>query len=289
MLAGRIAVVTGAGRGIGAATAKLLAQHGAAVVVNDVSAAPAAAVVGEIEAAGGQALAFPGSVVEDGFAEAITAAAAAHEPFGAPGSIDILVNNAGFTWDGMLHKMSDEQWDAILEVHATTPFKMIRAAAPYMREAGKREVERGERPRDRSIINISSVSGLHGAVGQANYASGKTAVLGLTRTVAKEWGALGVRCNAVAFGWIDTRMTQSLESAGEDEDVRIGEASATIRQGMPDKAREAMTSPAALRASIPLARIGTPEEAAGGVVMMASPLASYVSGTCLEVTGGMGI
>eukprot|EP00941_MAST-03F_sp_MAST-3F-sp1_P004224 g4224.t1 len=288
MLSSRIAVVTGAGRGIGAATAKLLASQGASVVVNDLDPEPAAAIVREIEAGGGRALAFPGSVVEDGFPEALFEAAASNPNNAAfnRGSVDILVNNAGFTWDGMLHKMSDAQWQAIIDIHATSPFKMIRAATPYMREAGKREKNDGVKPRDRCIVNVSSTSGLHGSIGQANYAAGKTAVQGLTRTVAKEWGAFGVRCNAVAFGWIDTRMTQAAEE-GQMEAIEInGE---TVVQGMPAKSRGMIATEASLRSSIPLARIGTVEEAAGGVLLLASPYASYVSGTTLEVTGGMGI
>eukprot|EP00501_MAST-03F_sp_TOSAG23-6_P001302 GSMAST32.ASY1.ANO1.1350.1 assembled CDS len=266
MLTGKVAIVTGAGRGIGAATAKLLARQGASVVVNDVSKEPAEAVVAEINNAGGQALAFPGSVLEEDFPDTLMQLAATNPIFGK-GSVDVLVNNAGFTWDGMLHKMSNEQWQSIIDMHATVPFKMIRAATPYMREIGKQEKSSGIDPADRCIINISSTSGLHGSIGQANYASGKTAILGLTRTVAKEWGSFGIRCNAVAYGWIDTRMTQAADE-GEIETVVLANA---------------------IAASIPLARIGTPEEAAGGVLMMVSPHASYVTGTILEVTGGMGI
>ena len=279
MLSGRVAVITGAGRGIGARAAEMLARNGAAVVVNDMSAEPAHAVVKAIEAKGGKALAFPGSVTDAAFPAAIFKAAA--DTFGPA---DILVNNAGFTWDGMLHKMTDEQWSAILDVHASAPFRMIRAAAPYMREAGKKEMSAGVTPRDRCIINVSSTSGLHGNVGQANYASGKMAVVGLTKTVAKEWGPFGVRCNAVAYGFIDTRLTQAAEAGEVMEGLNH-----KVVQGIPESTRKMLTNPAMLGMIVPLARMGSADEAAGGIMMLASPWATYVNGHTLEVTGGMGI
>ena len=270
----QVAVVTGAGRGIGAATARLFAEHGAAVVVNDLDAGPADATADAIRQSGGRALAVAGSVTEDGFAEALLERAV-----GEFEKINVLVNNAGFTWDGMLHTMTDDQWRAVMEVHTFAPFRLIRAAAPYLREPGKRELAAGAGfTENRVIVNVSSTSGLHGNVGQANYATAKMGVVGLTKTVAKEWGRFGVRCNAVAFGFIDTRMTRS-KGAGETATVGGQE----VAQGIPDAIREAgMTAN-------PLGRPGTPEEAAGGVVLMASPLAGYVTGHTLEVTGGAGI
>ena len=205
MFENQVAIVTGAARGIGAATAKLFAQEGAQVVVNDLDAAALAMVVAEIAASGGVALAVPGSVTDLAFPDQLMKAAVARF-----GKINILVNNAGYTWDGMIHKMTDEQWQAILDIHATAPFRMIRAAAPYLRDPAKAEIEAYGAPREpRCIINISSTSGLHGNIGQANYATGKLGIVGLTKTVAKEWGPLGIRCNAVAFGFVDTRLTQS--------------------------------------------------------------------------------
>jgi len=271
-------VITGAGRGIGACAAELLARNGASVIVNDLSAEPAQDVVKRIISNGGRALAFPGSVTDKAFPDAIFKAAA--EAFGPA---DILVNNAGFTWDGMLHKMRDDQWEAILDVHASAPFRMIRAAAPYMREAGKTEIDAGGRPKDRCIINVSSTSGLHGNVGQANYSSGKMAVIGLTKTVAKEWGKYGVRCNAVAYGFIDTRLTREAEAGEAVEGLH------KVVQGIPAATRNMLTTPAVLGMMVPLERMGTAEEAAGGIMMLASPWASYVNGHTLEVTGGMGI
>lgn len=193
------------------------------------------------------------------------------------GKLHILVNNAGYTWDGVIHRMSDRQWEAMLAVHNTAPFRLIRAAAPHMRDAAKKEQEQKGRAKPRCIINISSTSGLHGNAGQANYATAKMGVIGLTKTVAKEWGQFNVRCNAVAFGTIETRLTGAKEKG---EHILV------------DGKKVALGIPAAVQRDfghIPLRRAGSPEEAAGAVLMLASPHASFITGHCLEVTGGMGI
>ncbi|MCA9964446.1 MAG: SDR family oxidoreductase [Anaerolineales bacterium] len=273
MFKNQVAIVTGAGRGIGAAAAKLFAELGASVVVNDLNAEPAEAVVAEIKAAGGEAMAYAGDVTDPAFPDALMA-----KTVEAYGKINILVNNAGYTWDGMLHNMSDKQWQAILDVHATAPFRMIRALAPYMREPAKEEKRAGGPMEPRCIVNVSSTSGLHGNVGQANYATGKLGIVGLTKTVAKEWGAFGIRCNAVAFGFIDTRLTQS-----KDEGASISVDGEEVALGIPDHIRSMA------RLVIPLGRPATPEEAAGGIIMLASPYAAYITGHTLEVTGGAGI
>ena len=202
----------------------------------------------------------------------------------AYGGLDVIVNNAGFLWDGMLHRMSDQQFAAVLDCHVAAPFRLIRAAAPVMRDAAKSEMERDGRPRDRAIVNVSSTSGLHGAIGQANYAAAKSGVTGLTKTVAKEWGPLGVRCNAVAFGMIDTRMTNAFTDEGT---VAVG--GEAIPQGLPKHVAAAWTSDEFLRMAVPLARKGEAEEAAAAMAFLASPLSSYITGTTLEVTGGFGI
>lgn len=279
MLSSKVAVLTGAGRGIGAATARLFGREGAHVVVNDLDADVAESVAEDIRAAGGSAMSYGGSVTEDGFAERLLGDTTAK--FGSP---HILVNNAGFTWDGVVHNMTDQQWQAVIDCHATAPFRLIRAAAPYMRDAAKKELTDLQRPTDRCIINVSSTSGLHGNAGQANYAMAKMGLVGLTKTVAKEWGAFGIRCNAVAFGMIDTRMTQGRSGKGSVE--VDGEV---VEQGMPDDVAAAWRSEKMLKLACPLGRLGGVEEAAGGMLMLASPHATYVTGHTLEVTGGMGI
>jgi len=274
MFSNQVVIVTGAGRGIGAAAAKLFAQHGAQVVVNDLNIEPAEDVVTEIRAAGGDAVAVPGSVTDPEFPDYLM-----KHTVDTYGKINVLVNNAGYTWDGMIHKMTDEQWQAILDVHATAPFRMVRAVAPYMREAAKAEMGKGVPTEPRCIVNVSSTSGLHGNIGQANYATGKMGIVGLTKTVAKEWGIFGIRCNAVAFGLIDTRLTRAKED-GETINVDGKDVALGVPQAVRDDSG---------RRTIPLQRAGTAEEAAGGIVLMASPLAGYVSGHTLEVTGGLGI
>jgi len=273
MFENQVVVITGAGRGIGAAAAKMFAEAGAQVVINDLNTEPAESVVAEIKEAGGDAIAVAGDVTALDFPDKLIRAA-----IDTYGKINVLVNNAGYTWDGMSHKITDEQWEAILTVHITAPFRLIRAVAPYMREPAKAEKKAGGPMDPRCIVNVSSTSGLHGNIGQANYATAKMGVIGLTKTIAKEWGAFGIRCNTVAFGFIDTRLTRSKE---EGESIKVGEQEVAL--GIPDQMREM----APMR--IPLGRAASPEEAAGGILLMASPLASYITGHTLEVTGGAGI
>ncbi|MBI2433754.1 MAG: SDR family oxidoreductase [Candidatus Hydrogenedentes bacterium] len=273
LLENQVAIITGAARGIGAATARLFAREGAKVVVSDRDELPARDVASEIRSEGGDAIAVSGDITIPAFPAHLI-----EESIAKYGRLNILVNNAGYTWDGMLHKMTDRQWQAMLEVHATAPFRLIRAAAPYMRDAAKDEQAFGRKREPRCVINISSTSGLHGNIGQANYSTAKLGIVGLTKTVAKEWGAFGVRCNAVAFGYIDTRLTQSKE-ANESIDVE-GEQ---VALGIPSQLRDM------IQLMIPLGRAGTVEEAAGALLLLASPYAAYINGHVLEVTGGMGI
>jgi 3-oxoacyl-[acyl-carrier protein] reductase len=273
LLKGQVAIITGSGRGIGAATAKLMVAEGARVVVSDLDPAPAEAVADEINKAGGEAIAVPGDVTDPAFPDALMKATV-----DAFGKITILVNNAGYTWDGVIHKTTDPQWNAIIDVHLTAPFRIIRATAPYMREAAKAEMAAGNKPQPRSIINVSSTSGIHGNAGQINYAAAKMGIVGMTKTVAREWGNFNIRCNAVAFGTIETRLIQAKEQ-GETITVE-GEK---IAIGIPQHMRDMLTM------LIPLGRTATPEEAAGGILLLASPYASYITGHTLEVTGGYGI
>ena len=271
-------VITGAGRGIGASAALRFAEYGANVVVNDLDAGAAEETARAITARGGQAIAVAGNVTESEFPAQLMQTAV-----DTYGQLNVLVNNAGFTWDGMAHKIDDDQWQAILDVHLTAPFRMIRAAAPYLREAAAVDLQTGKPSVNRCIVNVSSTSGLHGNIGQANYAAGKMGIVGLTKTIAKEWGSLGIRCNAVAFGFIDTRLTRSQEI--QEEAIEIDGQEVVL--GIPGKVRTLLDKDIHMR--IPLGRPATVEEAAAGIVLIASPLASYITGHVLEVTGGMGI
>jgi len=271
-------VITGAGRGIGASAALQFAEHGANVVVNDLDTSMADETAQAIQSQGGQAVAVAGDVTAAGFPEQLMQTAV--DRFGR---LNVLVNNAGYTWDAMSHKLTDEQWQAVLDVHLTAPFRMIRAAAPHLRAAAAAEIESGARPSNRCIVNVSSTSGLHGNIGQANYAAGKMGIVGLTKTIAKEWGRLGIRCNVVAFGFVDTRLTRPQEVQEESIEIEGSE----ILLGIPQKVRTMLDKDIHLR--IPLGRPATDDEAASGIVLIASPLASYITGHVLEVTGGMGI
>jgi 3-oxoacyl-[acyl-carrier protein] reductase len=269
LLAGKSAIVTGSGRGIGKAIAHLFAQHGASVVINDIDAEVAEATAKEITDAGGTSVVCAGSVTDVEFPDRVVKAAA--DSFGG---IDIIVNNAGYTWDAVIQNMTDEQWYAMIDVHLTAPFRIIRAATPYMREVAKKEIEEGKRVH-RKIINISSTSGVAGNAGQVNYSAGKMGIVGVTKTMAKEWGRFNINVNAVAYGFIETRLTQ----AKEKQEV-IEREGKQVALGIPEAMRQMSAR------FIPLGRAGTPEEAAGPVLFLASPLSDYVTGHCVLVTGG---
>jgi 3-oxoacyl-[acyl-carrier protein] reductase len=266
VLDGRSAIVTGSARGIGRATAELLAAQGARVLINDLDGDVAEQAASEIA---GDTVAFAGDLTKDGVPDKLVETAV--EAFGG---LDIVVNNAGYTWDGPIHKMTDEQFQAMLDIHNVVPFKVLRAAAPHMREPAKKEREEG-REVFRKVVNVSSVSGTMGNAGQANYASGKSGVVGLTKTLAKEWGQFKINVNAIAFGFIETRLTASKENA---ETIQAG--GKDIQLGIPDQLREMG------KMLIPLGRPGTPEEAAGGVFFLCSPWSNFVHGQVLNVTGG---
>src|SRR5512145_2350736 len=241
VLDGKAAIVTGGARGIGRATVELLCAHGARVLVSDLDGAIAEQTASEIE---GDTTVFAGDLTSDGTPEALVQAAV-----DAFGQLDIVVNNAGYTWDGMAHRMSDEQFRAMLEIHTVVPFRVLRAAAPHLREPAKKEREEGVEV-FRKIVNVSSISGTMGNAGQANYASGKAAVVGLTKTLAKEWGQFKINVNAVAFGYIETRLT-----ASKDESNVMEIDGEKVQLGIPDQMRGMASM------LIPLGRTGTPEEA----------------------------
>ena len=224
-LNGKVALITGSGRGIGRAIALKLASEGAKVVVNDLDAAPGDAVAAEIKAMGGQAVAVNGSVSEAGFADRFVGAALSNFE-----GIDIIVNNAGYTWDATIQKMTDEQFQAMLDVHLVAPFRILRAAAEPIRVMAKKEAEAG-REVFRKVVNISSIAGLYGNAGQASYSSAKASLIGLTRTLCKEWGRYKVNVNCVAFGLINTRLTQPIEAQQKTidvagRDIKVGRAAA---------------------------------------------------------------
>ncbi|MES2529402.1 MAG: SDR family oxidoreductase [Pseudomonadota bacterium] len=269
-LAGKVAVITGSGRGIGQSIALKLASEGAHIVVNDLDAGPADDTVRAIRAAGGKAVACHGNVAAPDFADRFIGMAV--EEFKG---LDIVINNAGYTWDSVIQKMTDEQWQAMLDVHLTAPFRILRAAQPVIRALSKQEADDGRRV-VRKVVNISSVAGLFGNAGQTNYASAKAGITGMTQTLAKEWGRLNVTVNCVAFGFIKTRLTSSAADAStahiDGRDIKVG-----IN---PDLL-------AMMERSIPLGRGGTPDEAAGAVYLMCAPESDYVSGQTLMCTGGL--
>jgi 3-oxoacyl-[acyl-carrier protein] reductase len=265
VLDGKSAIVTGSARGIGRATAELLVSQGAQCLINDLDGDVAEQASSEIS---GETAVYAGDLTKPGAADELVQKAV--DSFG---KIDIVVNNAGYTLDAPIHKMSDEHFQAMLDIHTVVPFRVIRAAAPHLREPAKKEREEGKEV-FRKIVNISSTSGTFGNAGQANYSAGKAGVVGLTKTVAKEWGQFKVNVNAVAFGFIDTRLTQA--KVDENTMEKDGEK---IQLGIPEQMRQMASM------LIPLGRPASPEEAAGGVFFLCSPWSNYVHGQTLHVTG----
>jgi 3-oxoacyl-[acyl-carrier protein] reductase len=266
VLDGKAAIVTGSARGIGRATAELLAEQGARVLINDLDADVAGQAATEIS---GETAVFGGDLTQPGVCDELV-----HKAVDEFGRLDIIVNNAGYTWDGVAHKMTDEQFQAMLEIHTVVPFRIIRAAAPHLREPAKAERDEG-REVFRKIVNVSSISGTMGNAGQVNYSAAKAGVVGLTKTLAKEWGQFKVNINAVAFGFVETRLT-----AAKEEGASIQMEGKEIPLGIPEQMRQMAAM------IIPIGRPATPEEAAGPVFFLCSPWANYVHGQVLNVTGG---
>jgi 3-oxoacyl-[acyl-carrier protein] reductase len=267
LLDGKAAIITGSARGIGRATTELFTREGAKVLVNDIDGDVAEQAAGEIE---GETAVFSGDLTKPGVPEDMV-----KKGMDEFGQVDIAINNAGYTWDGVVHRMSDEQFQAMLDIHTVVPFRVIRALAPAWREAAKKERDEGQEV-FRKLVNVTSVSGTMGNAGQANYSSAKAGVTGLTKTIAKEWGQFKVNCNAVAFGFVETRLTQAKEK-GETVKAPTGEE---VEIGVPEQMR-AMAS-----MMIPLGRPARPEDAAGPVLFLCSQLSNYVHGQILNVTGG---
>jgi 3-oxoacyl-[acyl-carrier protein] reductase len=262
----KVAIVTGSARGIGRATAEILIEHGAKVLINDLDGDVAEQTASEL---GGETVVFAGDLTDPSAPAKLVKTAV-----DAWGKIDIIVNNAGYTLDAPVHKMSDDWFQRMLDIHVVAPFRIVREAAPYLREPAKAEKEEGVEV-FRKIVNVSSISGTMGNAGQANYAAGKAAVVGLTKTLAKEWGQFKINCNAVAFGYIETRLT-----ASKDEENTMEIDGEKVQLGIPDQMRGMASM------LIPIGRPGTPEEAAGGVFFLCSPWSNYVHGQTLNITGG---
>ena len=262
----KVAIVTGSARGIGRATAEQLSEQGAKVLINDLDGDVAEQTATEI---GGETVVYAGDLTKPGAPDELVKTAV-----DAWGKLDIIVNNAGYTRDNVIHKMTDEDFQAMLDIHTVVPFRVLRAAAPHLREPAKKERDEGVEV-FRKVVNVSSISGTMGNAGQANYSAGKAGVVGLTKTLAKEWGGFKINVNAVAFGYIETRLTASKEGSNVME---IG--GETVQLGIPDQMRQMAP------VTIPLGRPGTPEEAAGGVFLLCSPWSNYIHGQVLNVTGG---
>ena len=262
----KVAIVTGSARGIGRATAELLSEQGAKVLINDLDGDVAEQTASEID---GDTVVYAGDLTKSGAPDELVKTAV-----DAWDRLDIVVNNAGYTRDNVIHKMSDEDFQAMLDIHTIVPFRVLRAAAPHLREPAKKEKDEGVEV-FRKVVNVASISGTMGNAGQANYSSGKAGVVGLTKTLAKEWGAFKVNINAVAFGYIETRLTASKE---ESNVMEIG--GETVQLGIPDQMRQMAP------VTIPLGRPGTPQEAAGGIFFLCSPWSNYVHGQVLNITGG---
>ncbi len=273
MLNGKVCIITGAGRGIAQAAALLFAQEGGKVVVSEIDEAPAKNTVDDIKRSGGEAVAVVGDITVDGAAERIVEAA-----MDSFKTIDVIVNAAGYTWDALVQNMTDQQWEAMIKIHLTAPFRLLRAAAPLIRSKAKTEKEEG-REVMRKIINISSTSGTMGNAGQINYSAAKSGLMGMTKTLAKEWGRYNVNINCVAYGAIETRLVQKKIKGSEAFIEREGQK---VPIGVPEEGRERWKS------VIPLGRAGTPDEAARPLLFFASSLSDYVSGQVLIVGGGYG-
>jgi 3-oxoacyl-[acyl-carrier protein] reductase len=273
MLDGKVAIITGSGRGIGSAAARMFGAEGASVVVSDLDPTPAEETAGAIRSAGGKAIVIAGDVTDPAFPKQLV-----QGTLDAFGGLDIIVNNAGYTWDSVIQNMTDKQWYAMIDVHTTAPFRILREASHFIREAAKKEQAAHGRANPRKVVNVSSVSGVYGNAGQANYSTAKAGITGLTKTLAKEWGRYNVQVNCVCFGFIETRLTAAKERAEKLQ--REGEE---VPLGVPDQMRQMAPL------LIPLGRPGTPEEAAGPILFLASPLSNYVSGHVLEVTGGRAV
>ena len=269
-LEGKTAIVTGSGRGIGRAIARRLVSAGACVMLNDLDENMLQ------ESKGSMPDPERVDVIAGDLTDPEVPAKVVDATLGTFRAVDIIVNNAGYSWDNVIQKTSDEQFQAMLDIHLVTPFRLLRAAAAHIKEAAKREMVTGQRIM-RKVVNITSISGTDGNPGQVGYSSGKAGVIGLTKTLAKEWGRYNVNVNAVGFGLIETRLVQPLDGEGASMEMHGHH----IRLGVQPTLLESVKS------ACPLGRLGTPEEAAGAVLFFCSPLSDYVTGEVLICGGGL--
>jgi len=267
LLDGKTAIITGAGRGIGKEIARVFLEQGARLVLNDLEQEPLSETIEELKRENTQVVGIAGSIIKEEVTNAIVKLA-----MDTYGGIDIIVNNAGHTWDAVIQKTSDEMWYKMIDLHATAPFRLLRAAQPFLRDAAKKEKAEGIIV-NRKVVNISSLSGVTGGAGQVNYAASKAAIIGLTKSLAKEWGHLNINVNCLAFGWIDTRLTQEkAKTIIDNHEVAIG-----VPKTMTDD----------LKKLIPLGRSGTTLDAAYPVLFLSSLYSDFISGQVLVVDGGL--
>jgi len=269
-LEGKTALVTGAGRGIGRAIAKRLVDAGARVMINDLDEKMLLESEAEL-AHPGRVSHVTGDLTDPEIPELIV-----HATLAEFDSIDIIVNNAGYSWDNVIQKTTDEQFQAMLDIHLVTPFRILRAASAFIRETAKREIAASQRVM-RKVVNITSIAGTDGNPGQSGYSAGKAGIIGLTKTLAKEWGRYNVNVNAVGFGLIGTRLVQPLTDAGANMEMHGHQIRLGVQPSLLDSVKSAC----------PLGRLGTPEEAAGAVLFFCSPLSDYVTGEVLICGGGL--
>lgn len=269
-LEGKTAIVTGSGRGIGRAIAKRLVSAGACVMLNDLDE--------KMLQESKESLPDPErvDVIAGDLTDPTVPAKLVEATLDTFKAVDIIVNNAGYSWDNVIQKTTDEQFQAMLDIHLVTPFRLLRAASTYLRETAKREIASGQRVM-RKVVNITSISGTDGNPGQIGYSAGKAGVIGLTRTLAKEWGRYNVNVNAVGFGLIETRLVQPLDDEGASMEMHGHQ----IRLGVQKTLLESVKS------ACPLGRLGAPDDAAGAVLFFCSPLSDYVTGEVLICSGGL--